>query len=98
MQKILKVARREFIETVKTKTFIFGVLMTPIIIGGIIFFTSRISRDKGGPRPPMKVAVTDLSKELSAEIKTSFDKYNDSNTERQILLQQLQPQENSEAV
>ncbi len=52
MQKILKVARREYIETIKTKTFIFGVLMTPVIIGGIIFFTILISRDKGGPRPP----------------------------------------------
>ncbi|MCX5638494.1 MAG: ABC transporter permease, partial [Planctomycetota bacterium] len=97
MQKILKVARREYIETIKTKTFIFGVLMTPVIIGGIIFFTFLISRDKGGPRPPMKVAVTDLSEELSAEIKTSFDKHNDSNPGRQILLQELQPQENSAA-
>jgi ABC-2 type transport system permease protein len=97
MQKILKVARREYIETIKTKTFIFGVLMTPVIIGGIVFFTILISRDKGGPRPPMKVAVTDLSEELSAEIKTSFDKYNDSDPGRQILLQELQPQENSAA-
>jgi ABC-2 type transport system permease protein len=97
MQKILKVARREYIETIKTKTFIFGVLMTPVIIGGIIFFTFLISRDKGGPRPPMKVAVTDLSEELSAQIKTSFDKYNGSNPGRQILLQELQPQENSAA-
>jgi len=97
MQKILKVARREYIDTVKTKTFIFGVLMTPVIIGGIIFFTFLISRDIGGPRPPMKVAVTDLSEELSEEIKASFDKYNDSNPGRQILLQELQPQENSAA-
>jgi ABC-2 type transport system permease protein len=97
MQKILKVARREYIDTVKTKTFIFGVLMTPVIIGGIIFFTFLISRDKGGPRPPMKVAVTNLSEELSAGIKTSFDKYNESNPGRQILLQELQPQENSAA-
>jgi ABC-2 type transport system permease protein len=97
MQKILKVARREYIETIKTKTFIFGVLMTPVIIGGIIFFTFLISRDKGGPRPPMKVAVTDLSEELSAQIKTSFDKHNGSNPGRQILLQELQPQENSAA-
>jgi ABC-2 type transport system permease protein len=97
MQKILKVARREYIEIIKTKTFVFGVLMTPVIIVGIIFFTILISRDKGGPRPPMKVAVTDLSEELSDQIKTSFDKYNDSNPGRQILLQELQPQENSAA-
>ena len=98
MQKILKVAQREYIETVKTKTFIFGVLMTPIIIGGIIFFTSRISRDKGGPRPPMKVAVTDLSKELSAETKKTFDEYNREHPERQVLLKELDAQENADAV
>ena len=57
MQKILKIAQREYIETVKTKTFLIGILMTPVIIGGIIFFTSRISSDKSGPRPPVKVAV-----------------------------------------
>jgi len=98
MQKILKVARREYIETIKTKTFIFGVLMTPLIIGGIIFFTIMISRDKGGPRPPLNVAVTDLSEELSAEIKNSFDEYNQLNPGRQILLQELQPQQNSETL
>ena len=98
MQKILKVARRDYIETVKTKTFIIGILMTPLIIGGIIFFTRLISGGKGGPRPPMKVAVTDLSEELSAEIKTSFDKYNDSNPGRQILLEELQSQGSLEAV
>jgi ABC-2 type transport system permease protein len=98
MQKILKVARRDYIETVKTKTFIIGILMTPLIIGGIIFFTRLISGGKGGPRPPMKVAVTDLSEELSAEIKTSFDKHNDSNPGRQILLEELQPQGSLDAV
>jgi len=72
MQKILKVAQREYIETVKTKTFILGIVMVPFIIGGVIFFTSRMSRDKTGPRPTVNVAVSDLSNELAAEIKASF--------------------------
>jgi len=41
MQKILRVAQREYMETVKTKTFILGILMVPFIIGGIIFFTRK---------------------------------------------------------
>jgi len=61
MNKILKIAQREYIETAKTKTFILGLVMVPLIIGGIIFFTSRIS-DKSAPRPTITVAVTDLSK------------------------------------
>ncbi len=95
MQRILKIAQREYIETVKTKTFLIGILMTPVIIGGIIFFTNLISRDKSGPRPPIKVAVTDFSGKLGDEIKAAFDKYNESNPQKQILFQKLEAQENS---
>ncbi|NIP24602.1 MAG: ABC transporter permease [Phycisphaerae bacterium] len=95
MQRILKVAKREYIETAKTKTFIIGILMTPIIIGGIIFFTKAVSGGKAGPRPPIKVAVTDLSKTLVEDIKTSFDGYNKRNPNRQFLLQTLDVQQDA---
>jgi len=96
MQKILRVAQREYIETVKTKTFILGILMVPFIIGGIIFFTSRMSRGKTGPQPPIKVAVTDLSNKLDAEIKASFDRYNQENPNRRIEVHNLEAQQGSE--
>ena len=96
MQKILRVAQREYMETVKTKTFILGILMVPFIIGGIIFFTSRMSRDKTGPQPPIKVAVTDLSNELDAEIKASFERYNQENPNRRIDVQNLEAQQDSD--
>ena len=38
MRKIYKVAQREFVETVKTRTFLLGLLFIPLIIGGIILF------------------------------------------------------------
>ena len=90
MRKILKVARREYIETVKTKTFIIGVLFTPVLIGTIIFFTSRMARDTAGPRPPRKIVLTDLSKKLSVEIKAAFDAHNASHPARQILPEQVE--------
>lgn len=96
MQKILKIAQREYIETAKTKTFILGIVMVPFIIGGVIFFTSRMSLDKTGPRPTVNVAVTDLSNELAAEIKASFDEYNQENPKRQIRVQKLEAQEDSD--
>jgi ABC-2 type transport system permease protein len=96
MQKILRVAQREYIETVKTKTFILGILMVPFIIGGIIFFTSRMSRDKTGPQPPIKVAVTDLSNELDAEIKASFERYNQGNPNRRIDVHNIEAQQDSD--
>lgn len=98
MQKILKIAQREYIETVKTKAFILGLLMTPVIIGAIVLINRRISHSISGPRPPRKVAVTDLSKQLSDEIKASFDEYNESHPDKQILLQELQTDESKQAL
>jgi ABC-2 type transport system permease protein len=98
MQRILKVAQREYIETAKTKTFIIGLLMTPVIIGAIIFFTSRFSGSKAGPRPPINVAITDLSKQLAEDLDTSFDNYNENNPSRQILLHHLEVKQDSNEV
>lgn len=98
MRKILKIARREYIETVKTKAFIFGIVMLPIMIGLIIFFVRRMSPDKAGPQPPVKVAFNDLSGVLADEIEDSFDKYNQDNPKRQIQLHKLEIQQDSEAI
>jgi ABC-2 type transport system permease protein len=95
MQRILKIAQREYIETAKTKTFIIGLLMTPVIIVGIIFFTRAVMGGKAGPRPPIRVTVTDLSKTLAEDIKTSFDDYNTRNPNRQFLLQRLDVQQDA---
>jgi len=89
MQKILKIAQREYVEVVRTKTFILSMLMTPAIIAIVVFINSRTQRSITGPRPPRAVLVADLSKELIDEIKASFDQYNTSNPQRQILLQEL---------
>ncbi len=89
MRKILEIARREYAETVKTKTFILGLLVTPVIIGVIVFFSSRTSRFISAPRPVRRVALTDLSDELSKKITDSFDAYNHSNPDRQVLLEHV---------
>ncbi|MHC4574275.1 MAG: ABC transporter permease [Planctomycetota bacterium] len=93
MQKALKVAEREYVETARTKTFLFGLLMAPIIIVAIAFFTGRAAKDTGGPRPPVRVALTDLSKELSEEIESGFEKYNESHSERQLRLVWVESEE-----
>ncbi|MGD2094922.1 MAG: ABC transporter permease [Phycisphaerales bacterium] len=97
MNKIFKVAHREYVESVKTKGFIIGILMVPFIIGGIIFFTSRMASNKTGPRPPVIVAVADLSNELADEIKNSFGKYNEKNPQRQINVIMLETREGPES-
>jgi ABC-2 type transport system permease protein len=90
MRKILKIAQREYVETVKTKTFLISLLFAPVITIGIIFFTSMISKGESGPRPAVKVGVTDLSAQLAGEIETALDKHNRSKPQRKILLESLE--------
>jgi ABC-2 type transport system permease protein len=88
MRKIFKIAQREYIETVKTKTFVISLLFTPVLVVGIIFITSRFSRSEGA-RPPVRLVITDLSAQLAGEIEAALDKHNQSNPKRQILLEPL---------
>jgi len=76
MRKIYKVAQREFVETVKTRTFILGLLVVPLIIGSIILFGQWFAPRPDAPRAPVRVRVTSPSQTLSAEIKIVFDQYN----------------------
>jgi len=89
MRRILKIAQREYAETVKTKTFIIRILMTPVVIGLIIFFSERMARDAAGSAQPRRVALTDLSNELGDEIRSSFSDHNTSRPDRQITLDQI---------
>ncbi len=90
MRRILKVAWREYVETTKTKTFLFSVLATPAIIGVILYVASRLDPRAAGPQPAKRVAVTDLSGKLAGEIKQPFENYNSAHPQRQLLLQQVQ--------
>ena len=73
MRRILNVARREYVETIKTKIFLFSLLMTPAIMGLALYFSGRTARGLTAPQPPRNIAVTDLSSELTEEIKTCSD-------------------------
>ena len=86
MQRIIKIAIREYVETIKTKAFIFGVLLAPLVIGVIVFFADRISREPGGSRPALQVDVLDLTHELESEINLAKDKYNEGHPNRLINL------------
>jgi ABC-2 type transport system permease protein len=90
MRKLLRVAQREYIETAKTKTFIFSIVMLPVMILLIIFFVRQLNRGTETARPPMKVAVVDLSNQLSAQIKTSFEEHNKNHPNREVRLRELQ--------
>ncbi len=92
MQKILKIAQREYIETAKTKTFILGLLIVPCVVAGTIYLTSRASEKS--PQQPITIAISDLSGKVFEAAKSgSFSEYNQRNPQRQIQIQQLAPAE-----
>ncbi len=97
MRKIIEIARREYIDTVKTRTFLLSLLFTPVLTVGIIYFTSRISSVEGS-RPPVRVVVTDLSAQLAGEIETALSKHNKSNPKRQILFESLAANDDANAI
>ncbi len=86
MQKTLKVAWREYVETVKTKTFLLSLLFLPIIIGAVIVIGSWVNRDQGGQREPLKVGVTCLSAELSQKVVAAFEQHNESHAQNLLVL------------
>ncbi|MGE5198408.1 MAG: hypothetical protein ACM3H9_02120, partial [Rhodospirillaceae bacterium] len=58
MRKILHVARREFLATAGTRAFIFGILVTPLVVGVLILLVPWMSRENP-PAISGTVAVID---------------------------------------
>ena len=58
MKKLLLIARHEFVATTGTRAFIIGTLITPLIIGLLIFVLPKLT-DKGAPKVEGQVAVID---------------------------------------
>ena len=68
IRKLAAVARREYTETVKTKAFLFGVLLMPAIIVGMIFLSARMAVKTAGRHGPIRVAVVDHTGRVAAEM------------------------------
>ncbi len=69
MRKMFHIAVREFVATVATKGFIFGVLVTPLLIGLVILLLPRLLTDKA-PRVEGEVALLDPTGEIAPMVVT----------------------------
>ncbi|MCU0916333.1 MAG: ABC transporter permease [Planctomycetes bacterium] len=78
MRKIYKVAQREFNETVRTRTFLLGLLLIPVFIVGAMVLSSRFAPRPDAPRPPVRVRVTCPAAPLSEKIEDVFAEHNRS--------------------
>jgi ABC-2 type transport system permease protein len=59
MRKMLKVAKREYLERVKKKSFLIGTILGPVLMGGMILVPGLIFRYT--PERQERIAVIDLS-------------------------------------
>ena len=87
MRKVVAVAVREFIETVKTKAFLISALVMPLAIGGAIYgfgwMAQSLTREK---LPPRQIAVVDHSGVVFDELLQQCEAYNRDYPHRQILV------------
>ncbi|MBN2288961.1 MAG: ABC transporter permease [Candidatus Glassbacteria bacterium] len=86
MKKILEVARRDYIETVKTKTFLIGVLILPVLMAvGMIVPAKLMKKSFEGPMEDRHLAVLNLAEQITPELISAFTDYNKSNPQRKII-------------
>ena len=77
MDKVLAVARREFIATVKTKAFVLSVVLMPVIMVGAIYGTEWVQRLAIKEQLPLRrLAVIDRSERVLADLEAQFAAYN----------------------
>jgi len=87
MSKILIVAQKEFLETVKSKIFLVNLIIIPIlVVGGIVLATKMTKKSMEGPRPAKTIVVTDLSNSLLPDFESAFQQYNKANPQRLIVI------------
>jgi ABC-2 type transport system permease protein len=90
MRNILTIAQCEFVEMLKTKTFLISVLFAPLMMGSILFFAEKLAQRPAGPRAPITVGLTDLSGQLAEEIQSQILTYNKKNPSRKIIFESFE--------
>ena len=85
MRRILSIVRREYLETVKTRAFLISILMTPVLVAGILLLAGRAGDIMTGPAPARRIAVADLSGQVTPELERLFEQHNRYSPKRRLL-------------
>jgi len=84
--RILHIARREILETVKTRTFLISLAVAPLITVAIIYFAGGAGEAAMSSRPDRRVVVVDRAGEMADGLRVAFDGHNKAHPERQLVL------------
>lgn len=99
MNKILIVARREFLETVRTKAFVLSVVLMPAIIMAGIYGSSSVNDfAKNEELPERKLALVTDVPQMSAALQHEIDEYNQENPKRPLGLLAMPPTDTQPAI
>lgn len=86
LNKILQITRREYLETVKTKAFIIGVLALPVMMVVLMVIGGKMQRKAfTGPRDDRHVAVLNRDSSIDQTLRQIFEDYNKDNPGRKMV-------------
>lgn len=98
MRKIVTVAVREFVETIKTKTFIISTVFMPMLIVLIMFMIERIAEvAENEPQPTRMVAVIDEVGGLGSFLRGELAAYNSEHPTRRMEFELVPPRDDAAA-
>lgn len=92
MDKIMAIATREFMATVRTRAFLLTVVLMPALIVGAIFGTQWVETLSAGERVPVRrLAIVDRTGQLHDALAMLIDGHNTNNPNQRFELEQLTP-------
>lgn len=80
MKRLLAVIRREYVERVRTKAFLIGTLLGPLVLGGMSIGPSLLMTKQRGK--PLRIAVVDETGRLSQAIESALAERKSDGSER----------------
>lgn len=99
MNKVWVVAVREFIETVKTKTFLFSSVLMPLLIVGMVFGTDKISEMAEKEKAPVRtISVADETGLVYPRIEEQVQVYNKENPSQPLAVESISPEQINQAL
>ena len=87
MNRVVTVAVREFVETVKTKAFFFSAILMPILVVGMVFGMQRFTNlTEFETIPTRTIAVLDETGAVFAALEAGIEDYNAENPNKPFAL------------
>lgn len=84
MLKTIEIAKREYFATVRAKSFLINLLLTPLVIALILFSTNK--PDSTHIKRLQKISILDQIGILENEIKQVFSEYNQEEATHQVVI------------